>query len=92
MTFAATDMIALLSAHTYEVLLPLSIAEGPIVTIAGGFLVATGHLEALPVFGIVVLGDLIGDAALRTGEPLPVDAPHLGPDGGLVRHHVERAG
>lgn len=62
MTFAATDMIALLSAHTYEVLLPLSIAEGPIVTIAGGFLVATGHLEALPVFGIVVLGDLIGDA------------------------------
>ncbi len=62
MIFAAKDIVSLLSAHAYEVLLPLSIAEGPVVTIASGFLVATGHLKALPAFGILIVGDLIGDA------------------------------
>ncbi len=62
MIFTSTDIASLLLAHVYEVLLPLSVFEGPIVTITGGFLVATGHLQFLPVFAIVVLGDVIGDA------------------------------
>lgn len=54
---------AWLSADGYLLLLPLSIIEGPIVTIVAGSMTAAGYLDAWTVLVIVVLGDLIGDTA-----------------------------
>jgi membrane protein DedA with SNARE-associated domain len=64
MVFSTSDILGLLSAHPYAVLLPLAIAEGPIVTIASGVLVASSQLRFWPVLAIVVAGDLVGDSAL----------------------------
>ncbi len=64
MVFSPSDILDPLSAHPYALLLPLAIAEGPLVTIAGGVLVATNHLRFWPALAIVVTGDLMGDSAL----------------------------
>lgn len=58
------QIVGLLSHNAYLVLLPLSIVEGPIVTLVCGFLISIGQLNPLLTFGIVVAGDLIGDAIL----------------------------
>lgn len=50
-----------LLAYRYLVLIPISILEGPIITIVGGFLTAQGYFNAFLVYLIVVLGDVIGD-------------------------------
>ena len=64
MVFDSSDILGLLETHAYAVLLPLAVVEGPLVTIAAGALIATGHLRFWPVLAIVVAGDLIGDSAL----------------------------
>lgn len=56
------SIIALLSAHGLWLLMPLSIIEGPIVSILAGWLVGLGIMAMVPVFIILVLGDVIGDA------------------------------
>jgi membrane protein DedA with SNARE-associated domain len=64
MVFSGSDILGLLSAHPYALLLPLAIAEGPVVTIAAGVLIATSQLRFWPVLATVVAGDLLGDSAL----------------------------
>lgn len=64
MIVSLDDVLGILAANAYLLLLPLAIAEGPIVAIASGVLVAAGHLRPLPAFAIIVAGDLIGDALL----------------------------
>jgi membrane protein DedA with SNARE-associated domain len=64
MVFSPSNILGLLSAHPYAALLPLAIVEGPLVTIAGGVLIANSQLRFWPVFAIVVAGDLVGDSAL----------------------------
>lgn len=64
MVFSTNEILGLLSAHPYAVLMPLAIAEGPLVTIACGVLVAAGQLEFSSVLAIVVAGDMVGDSAL----------------------------
>lgn len=54
-------MITLLLTYKYFILLPLAIVEGPIITVVAGFLVSTGLLSIVPVYLIVLLGDVIGD-------------------------------
>lgn len=56
--------IALLLAYKYYILLPLSIIEGPIITVIAGFLASTHLINAFVVYGVVILGDLIGDTLL----------------------------
>lgn len=62
--FAFDQITALLSGHPYVALLPLAVVEGPVVTFACGVLISIGKLNPLLAFGIVVAGDLIGDAIL----------------------------
>ena len=57
-------IIDLLSAHGLWILAPLSIIEGPIVSILAGWLVGLGIMSLVPSFIILVLGDVIGDALL----------------------------
>lgn len=56
--------IALLLAYKYYILLPLSIIEGPIITVIAGFLSLTHDINPFVIYGVVVVGDLIGDTLL----------------------------
>lgn len=56
--------IALLLAYKYYILLPLSIIEGPIITVLAGFLASNHLINPFVVYGVVIAGDLIGDTLL----------------------------
>jgi len=56
-----TDILQLLTNYQYLILFPVSIIEGPIITIISGFLVAQGIMNMFVVYGIIVVGDIIGD-------------------------------
>ena len=55
------ETVALILAYKYYVLFPLAIVEGPILAAAAGFFISTGYLNFIPVYIIVILGDVIGD-------------------------------
>jgi len=59
MTF--DTLIADVASHGVTILLPLSIIEGPIITILAGYASRLGVFPIPVAFAIVVLGDLIGD-------------------------------
>jgi membrane-associated protein len=46
----------------YAIVFALSIPEGPILTVACGFLAKSGILNPLVVYALVVSGDMIGDS------------------------------
>jgi membrane protein DedA with SNARE-associated domain len=46
------------------ILLPLSVLEGPIVTVIAAYLAQHGYMNVLAVYLVCVLGDLIGDSLL----------------------------
>lgn len=52
------------STYGYVVLLPLMIAEGPIITMIAAFLASVGALNVWLVFFLSVVGDMIGDVIL----------------------------
>lgn len=53
--------LALITAYGYTILVPLSIVEGPIITVIAGFLASSGIFNPIIVYFIAILGDLIGD-------------------------------
>ena len=55
-------IIQLLLTYRYLILIPLAIAEGPIISVIAGFLVTLGIFNILVVYVIMVLGDILGDA------------------------------
>jgi membrane-associated protein len=58
------QIIALILTYKYPLILPISVIEGPIITILCGFLSAQGQLNFLIAYGILIVGDLIGDSLL----------------------------
>lgn len=61
----APDTLAgIVSAHGLTLLLPLSILEGPVVTVLAGWLSSLGLLDLRAVLGVAVLGDVLGDLLL----------------------------
>lgn len=58
---ALQQIVVWIVTYKYAVLFPVTVVEGPIVTVIAGFLVAHDLLSFLPVYAIVVLGDLTGD-------------------------------
>lgn len=62
----------LIETYGLVLLVPLSILEGPIVTVIASYAARLGYLNIFAVFLVCVLGDLIGDGALywigRTGR------------------------
>jgi len=54
-------IIALLLHHKYLVLFPIALVEGPIISIIGGFLAASGFMNVYAVYAVVLFGDLIAD-------------------------------
>lgn len=47
--------------YKYAIVIPLAIAEGPIISVICGFLVTLGFFNPFIVYAIMVLGDIIGD-------------------------------
>lgn len=55
-------IIGWLIAYKYLLLFPVSVVEGPMITVLGGFLSKQGVFSPLGVFWVVLLGDIVGDA------------------------------
>lgn len=62
MFFSFSQIISWLINYKYLILMPITIVEGPIITVIAGFLSSLGSLDPFISFGIVVLGDIIGDS------------------------------
>lgn len=54
-------LIAFIIQYGYLVIFPITIAEGPIITVIAAFLAAQGYFNLAIVYIIVVIGDLAGD-------------------------------
>lgn len=54
-------VLAWLVAYKYQLILPLVIVEGPIIMVVAGFLLHLGYFDLIPVYFILLFGDLIGD-------------------------------
>lgn len=61
MIFSLSQITELLIQYKYFILFPIVAVEGPIITVAAGFLVAMKYLHFYGAFFIVVAGDLTGD-------------------------------
>ena len=57
-------LIAAVASHGVSILLPLSIIEGPIVSVLAGYASRLSIFPVFVAFGIVVLGDIVGDTLL----------------------------
>ncbi len=55
-----------LLTYGYIIFLPLSIIEGPIVTIVGAFLASQGIFNVIVIYILALLGDMIGDVLYYT--------------------------
>ncbi len=55
------SVLALLITYKYEVIFPVAIVEGPIIAVLSGFLSSTGVLNPFLVYGMLLLGDIVGD-------------------------------
>ncbi|TSC82450.1 MAG: hypothetical protein G01um101420_283 [Parcubacteria group bacterium Gr01-1014_20] len=53
--------IAWLLAYRYWVILPVTVFEGPIAMVVCGFLLKLGYFSLVPVYFVLLLGDLVGD-------------------------------
>ncbi len=51
----------LLLTYKYWIIIPLSVMEGPILTVVAGFLVTLSIFNPLVIYLVVVLGDVVGD-------------------------------
>lgn len=65
----------LILTYRYVILVPLALFEGPVVSFTAGILVATGFLDPLVSFAILLLADLVRDVAYyeigRSGRHRP---------------------
>ncbi len=52
----------LMQAHGLWLVGPMAVVEGPIVTVIAAYLAKLGYMNIWAVYGVCVLGDLIGDA------------------------------
>ena len=98
MFLSLTNIVELIALYRYTILFPISIFEGPIVTVIAGFLVSIGEMNLWLVFPIVILGDLTGDALFyalgryggmkfvnRYGKYFGINAQNIL----LVEHHFD---
>lgn len=74
MTGETNAIVSLIAAQGLWILAPLSIIEGPIVTVIAGWLASLKIMSPVAVFVCVVLGDVIGDSILyAAGRGLRLD-------------------
>lgn len=57
-------LVLLLTNYGYFILFPISVIEGPIVTIIAGFLSSLGIMNVFIAYAVVMAGDVVGDSGL----------------------------
>lgn len=62
MILPSEPIIHYLLLYKYFVLFPVMIVEGPAITVIAGFLCSLGYLNIFAVYGVVVMGDIVGDS------------------------------
>ncbi len=55
-------IVQLLLQYKYYFLFPVAIVEGPIVATISGFLISKGILNFFAAYGVLVIGDVVGDS------------------------------
>lgn len=85
-------IISFILTYRYLVILPIAIFEGPIITIILAFLAAQGYFNVIPVYLILILGDLMGDMLYyglgRFGHIIATSV--VGRKLGVKDHHLDR--
>ncbi len=61
MSLSLSSISLIIIRYGYWIILPISIIEGPIITVIAAFLAKQGYFNVIVVYFIVVIGDLIGD-------------------------------
>lgn len=54
-------LVTLITQYGYIILFPLAAIEGPVMGLIAGFIVSLGYLKPVPVYLILILGDIIPD-------------------------------
>src|SRR5680860_159181 len=60
--FTTSALINLILTYRYLILFPIAVAEGPFVSVVAGFFSAHLIFVWYLAFGLIILGDLVGDA------------------------------
>ena len=61
MFLSPQEALSILEHYKYLVIFPVTVLEGPIITVIGGFLVYLGFLNGYVAYFLLALGDWIGD-------------------------------
>lgn len=61
MFISLEQALHLLETYRYLLLFPITVVEGPIITMIAGSLAALGYMNFFIVWGVSVAGDLVGD-------------------------------
>lgn len=61
MNHTLDQLLNLLLVYKYLIIFPIAVLEGPILSILVGVLIAKGMLNPVLSYGLLVLGDIIGD-------------------------------
>lgn len=57
----SSGVLQWLTTYGYLVFFPLTVIEGPIITVIAGFLVSLGYLNFFIIYALAIAGDLTGD-------------------------------
>jgi membrane protein DedA with SNARE-associated domain len=57
-------ILRFLAKYKYQVIFPIAVIEGPVVTVITGILISRGQLSPLPAFLIIFAADMVSDPAL----------------------------
>jgi membrane protein DedA with SNARE-associated domain len=55
------SLVGILATYKYTLLFPISVVEGPIVSVIAGFLTANGIMNFITVYIVLICGDMVGD-------------------------------
>ncbi|MCX6788630.1 MAG: DedA family protein [bacterium] len=55
-------ILALIIKYKYLIIFPIAVLEGPLISMAVGFLIYSGYLNAFFAFTLLILADLVGDS------------------------------
>jgi membrane protein DedA with SNARE-associated domain len=56
-----STFLSWLLAYKYWALFPIAVIEGPIITVAAGFLITLGVFNPFLAYAVIVVGDTVGD-------------------------------
>jgi len=62
MSAAIYHLLPLIRHYRYEIIFPIVIFEGPMITVISGFLASIGVVNAVFTYALLVVGDMVGDS------------------------------